>query len=116
VFSYLVDPAKFVQWMGVGAQLDPTPGGKIRIDVDGEHFASGRYVEVDPPHRVVMTWGWEGSGEVGPGSTTVEITLAPEGTGTLLRLRHTGLPSEEQRASHRDGWTRYTGGLAALFE
>jgi uncharacterized protein YndB with AHSA1/START domain len=100
--------------MGVGAQLDPKPGGQFRLDVDGEHFASGHYVEVDPPRRVVLTWGWEGSADVGPGSTTVEITLAPEGTGTLLRLRHTGLPSEEQRASHRDGWTRYAGNLAAL--
>src|SRR6266851_3473101 len=37
VFSYLVEPAKFNAWMGVGAELDPRPGGRVRIDVDGEH-------------------------------------------------------------------------------
>lgn len=115
VFAYLIDPAKFVEWMGVGAELDPEPGGSFRIDVDGAHFASGEYREVDPPHRLVMTWGWEGDGEVGPGSTTVEITLTPEEGGTLLRLRHSGLPTEAQRASHREGWTLYTGKLASVF-
>lgn len=98
--------------MGVGAELDPTPGGAFRIDVDGEHFASGRFLEVDAPHRVVMTWGWEGSDTVHPGSTTVEITLVPDGDGTLLRLRHSELPSEEERTNHREGWKRYVGTLA----
>lgn len=26
VFSYLVEPAKFVVWMGAAAELDPRPG------------------------------------------------------------------------------------------
>ena len=101
--------------MGVGAQLDPRPGGRFRIDADGEHIALGEYREVDPPHRVVMTWGWQDNQTVPPGSTTVEITLTPEGTGTVLRLRHTGLPTEESRASHLAGWVMYTSKLQALF-
>jgi len=102
--------------MGIGAELDPTPGGIFRLDVDGVHHAAGRFVAVEPPHRVVFTWGWEGSPEVAPGSTTVEITLVPDGGGTLLRLRHTDLPTEEQRASHRGGWVQYTRSLAGLFQ
>jgi uncharacterized protein YndB with AHSA1/START domain len=113
VFSYLVDPAKFVTWMGIGAELDPRPGGKFRIDADGGNIASGEYREVDAPHRLVMTWGWEHSKTVPPGSTTVEITLTPDGSGTVLRLRHTGLPSEETRQQHHGGWTLYTGKLVA---
>src|SRR5439155_993079 len=81
VFSYLIDPAKFVEWMGIGAQLDPRPGGAFRLDVDGAHFASGDYREVEPPYRILMSWGWEGDPEVAPGSTTVEITLTPDGDG-----------------------------------
>jgi len=100
--------------MGVDARLDPRPGGAFRIDVDGEHFAAGEYREVEPPRRLVMSWGWEGGGEVAPGSTTVEITLTPDGDGTLLRLRHRDLPNEVQRASHRKGWTLYAGRLAAV--
>jgi len=49
------------------------------------------------------------------GASTVEITLAPDGSGTLFRLRHLGLPSEEERKNHRTGWTMYSERLAALF-
>ena len=112
VFSYLVDPEKFVLWMGIAATIDPRPGGIFRIDVDGMHIASGRIEVVDPPHRVVLSWGWEGSLDVPPGSTKVEITLEPEGSQTLLRLRHTGLPDEVQRASHAQGWAGYIASLA----
>jgi uncharacterized protein YndB with AHSA1/START domain len=115
VFSYLTDSDKFAAWMGVGAALDPRPGGRYRIDVDGEHVAVGEYRELDPPRRVLMTWGWQENDAVPPGSTMVEITLTPDGAGTMLRLRHTGLPSEEQRNSHRGGWTLYTAKLATLF-
>jgi uncharacterized protein YndB with AHSA1/START domain len=115
VFSYLTDPQKFATWMGVGAELDPRPGGRYRIDVDGEHVASGEYREVEPPRRVLMTWGWEGSETVPPGSTVVEITLTPDGAGTVLRLRHSGLRSDEERQSHNAGWKQYTGALAARF-
>ena len=86
----------------------------MRIDVDGEHFAAGEYVEVHSPHRVVFTWGWEGRDSIPPGSASVEIELVADGAGTLLRLRHTALPDDDERASHFIGWTRYTERLAAL--
>ena len=112
VFAYLTDSQRFVRWMGVGAVLDPRPGGRYRIDVDGAHIVSGEYQELDPPRRLVMTWGWEGHPTVPPGSTTVEITLTPERGATVLRLRHLGLPDEGERQNHSDGWQRYTGQLA----
>jgi uncharacterized protein YndB with AHSA1/START domain len=111
VFSYLTDPARFVKWMGARARLDPRPGGRYEIDVDGEHIAEGEYREVDPPRRLVMTWGWRGHPKVPPGSTTVEITLTPEQQGTRLRLRHFGLPDDDERRQHSGGWTLYTGRL-----
>ena len=114
VFAYLTDSRRFVKWMGVGAQLDPRPGGRYRIDVDGEHIASGEYREVDPPRRIMMSWGWEGHPTVPPGSTTVEITLTPEQGATVLRLRHLGLPDEGERGQHSDGWKLYLGKLATL--
>ena len=112
VFAYLTDSQRFVRWMGVGAVLDPRPGGRYRIDVDGAHIVSGEYQELDPPRRLVMTWGWEGHPTVPPGSTTVEITLTPERGATVLRLRHLGLPDEGERLNHREGWNLYTGQLA----
>jgi len=114
VFSYLTDSARFTQWMGVGAELDARPGGRYRIDVDGVHIAVGEYQEVQPPRRLVMSWGWDGHPTVPPGSTTVEITLTPERGATVLRLRHIGLPNENERRSHTEGWKSYTGRLAEI--
>jgi uncharacterized protein YndB with AHSA1/START domain len=114
VFAYLTDSRRFVKWMGVGATLDPRPGGRYRIDVGGDHIASGEYQEVDPPRRLVISWGWEGHPTVPPGSTAVEITLTPDQGATVLRLRHLGLPDEGERRQHADGWTFYTGRLHEL--
>jgi uncharacterized protein YndB with AHSA1/START domain len=43
----------------------------------------------------------------------VEITLTPERDGTLLRLRHLGLPDEGERRLHTEGWVQYLSQLAA---
>lgn len=103
-------------WMGIEAHIDPRPGGEFRLDVDGQHVARGRYEIVDPPHRIVLSWGWEGSPDVPPGSTKVEITLTEQPGGTLLRLCHSGLPSEIERDNHRNGWLQYSVSLKVLLE
>ena len=114
VFAYLTDPAKYTRWKGQQAELEPRPGGLYRVRMGPDAVALGEYVEVEPPNRVVFTWGWEGSGDVPPGSTTVEITLRQDGDGTLLRLRHTGFPSEADADLHREGWEMYVGRLVAV--
>jgi len=115
VFSFLTDPIRYARWMGVSAQLDPRPGGIYRVTVPQGFVAVGEFVEVDPPRRVVFTWGWEGDGPVPPGSSRVEITLAADGdTGTLLRLSHTGLPDDEATVLHEQGWDRYLDRLVLI--
>jgi uncharacterized protein YndB with AHSA1/START domain len=112
VFPYLIETEKMILWMGMQAELDPKPGGVYWVNVNGRDKARGKYLEVVPHRRVRFTWGWEGEGSpLPPGTTTVEITLQPDGEGTLLRLRHTGLPKEAQ-ASHAEGWVHYLARLA----
>jgi uncharacterized protein YndB with AHSA1/START domain len=107
VFPYFTDPGRIVSWMGVGALLDPRPGGVVRIDVNGRDVVLGEYLEVDPPRRVVFTWGFDGATPLVPaGASRVEVTLEPDGGGTLLTLRHHGLP-EPSRDMHVAGWTHY---------
>ncbi len=116
VFSFFTDPKKMTLWKGVSATLDPRPGGIYRVDINGRDIARGEYVEVVPFSRVVFTWGWEGEGSmVPPGSTTVEVTLAPDGDGTLVTLKHFGL-SEEHRAVHDQGWSLFLPRLGAAVE
>jgi uncharacterized protein YndB with AHSA1/START domain len=113
VFAYLVDAEKFARWKGRSADLDPRPGGRFRVTIDGQNIAAGRYLEIEPFRKVVFTFGWEGEGSpVPPGASTVEITLVPENAGTRLRLRHMGLP-EALRARHAEGWEHYLPRLAS---
>lgn len=109
VFDFFTDPDKMIQWMGRAAELDPRPGGVLRCDINGRNVASGEYVELDPPRRLVFTWGWEGEDSVTkPGSSKVEVLLAPDGDGTHLRLIHRDLPSAESAERHGHGWRHYT--------
>ena len=116
VFAFFVDPARMLRWMGKDVTLDPRPGGMFYNNIDGQHIARGEYVEVVPYSRVVFTWGWEGEGsETPPGTSTVEVTLAADGDGTIVHLRHLGLSAAE-RASHGLGWDHFLPRLAAVAE
>ena len=92
VFPFLTDPEKIVRWKGVDATVEASPGGVYRVNVTGTKHAVGEYVEIDPPRRVVFTWGWEGDEQLPPGSSTVTIELIPDGDATIVRLTHSGLP------------------------
>src|SRR6266487_3206038 len=78
VFPYFTDPGRYVQWMGTGARLEPVPGGCYRVLMRDGVEASGEFVEVDPPRRLVFTWGWTHDPAVPPGATRVVVTLEPE--------------------------------------
>ncbi len=114
VWSLLVEPAEQSKWWGTPLDFEARPGGPFRVEVIPGHIASGEFVEVDAPRRLVYTFGWEGEGNlVPPGSSTIEIELVREGDGTRLTFVHSGLPTEEQRGSHAHGWDNYLGRLGA---
>jgi uncharacterized protein YndB with AHSA1/START domain len=110
VFPYLVDAELITRWMGEWAELDPTPGGKFVLDVNGVPIR-GEYLVVEPPHRLVFSWGAAGNDVIGPGSTAVEIRLRADGDGTLLELAHRDLPAEEL-PRHGIGWGHFLTRLA----
>jgi len=114
VWELLVDPEQAVRWMGMTASFDLRPGGLYRVEVIPGHTARGEFVEIDPPHRLVHTFGWEPeSGSiVEAGSTTIEYELVPDGDGTLLRFIHRDLPNADAVASHTHGWEHYLERLA----
>ncbi|MGI9597346.1 MAG: SRPBCC family protein [Acidimicrobiales bacterium] len=113
VFDFLVDSEKMLRWMGKSVDIDPRPGGQFRLDANGTDVATGTYVEVDPPNRVVFTWGWEGSTEVPPGSSTVTFTLTADAEHTVVELRHAGLPGGETD-EHSKGWGYFMPRLALV--
>jgi uncharacterized protein YndB with AHSA1/START domain len=107
VFQYFVDPTKLIRWMGSAANLEPTVGGVYRVDMNGRDVARGEFVEIDPPNRVIFTFGWEAGGApIAPGASTVEVTLVDDGDGTVVRLLHRDLP-HPMVASHGEGWDHH---------
>lgn len=107
VFRFLVDADKMIRWMGSVATLDARPGGLFSVLVAGSHQATGEYVEVDPPNRVVFTFGWEDAGAaIPPGGSLIEFVLVPDGAGTVLRFRHSSVP-ESTVPDHTHGWEHY---------
>jgi uncharacterized protein YndB with AHSA1/START domain len=121
VFAYFTDPDKHRRWMGAEVELDARPGGTYRVAMAPEVWVSGHYLAVEPPHRLLLTWGWEsgldlptGLKQVQPGSSAVEFRFIEDGDGTIIRVRHLGLPSEEARWTHGRGWNGYLPRLVAV--
>ncbi len=117
VWTFLVDPDRLVRWMGVTASIEPRPGGAFRLEVLPGQVVAGLVLEIDPPHRLVHSWGWlPGSRSPVPaGSTVVEYALDPtEDGGTLLRLTHRRLPDDAAAAAHAEGWDHYLPRLRAV--
>ena len=92
------------------AEADIRVGGRFRVRfrmLDGtEHESSGRYIEVDKPARLVMSWSWTHGGEPEEAGeeSRVEIDLRAIDTGTELTFTHSRLQTEASRASHEQGW------------
>jgi uncharacterized protein YndB with AHSA1/START domain len=113
IFPFLVDPEQHLRWMGTEAELDARPGGAYRVLVQGRHPSAGEFVEVVPDERVVFTFGWdEPDHPIPAGSTTIEISLIPDGSKTRVRLVHSGLP-DDAVSDHTGGWDRYLERLSA---
>lgn len=123
-FTFFTDPAKHVLWQGVRADLDPRPGGQYLIHYSEHTRLRGEYLELDPPKRIVLSWGVEMSGadlpdgaaELLPGSTLIEVVFVPDGDSTIVRIRHSGLPTEAASTFTGTGWGVYVERIAAVAE
>jgi uncharacterized protein (TIGR03086 family) len=109
-FALITEPDRLRRWKTVSARVDLRAGGEYRWTVVPGHVAAGTFTEVEPGRRIVFGWGWEGSPDLAPDASTVTITLEPAEGGTLVRLVHDGL-TEQQVASHLEGWKHFLGRL-----
>jgi glutathione S-transferase len=123
VFEAWTRPEDVKRWSAPGpltvavAEIDLRVGGAFRIHMlapDGAvHRAVGVYREVEPPSRLVYTWSWEGKPEVT--DTVITVDFLDAGDATEVVLRHDGLPNEQERDAHAQGWNGCLDKLASLF-
>lgn len=114
VFEALTTARGIASWWGpddgpvLAADVDPRVGGRYRVrfrTLDGrEHESAGEYLELEKPHRIIMSWRWaEGGG--GPGESRLEFHLRPIESGTELTLVHAQLATDESALGHKRGWS-----------
>lgn len=112
VFVYFTEAGALASWMGDSATVEPEPGGVLRIQFD-DRVVEGRFLVLEFPRRIVVTWGRHGSVRLPPGGSTLEVTLEPEHGGTRVHVVHEGLPDPE-RELHAHGWAHYLDRLARV--
>jgi uncharacterized protein YndB with AHSA1/START domain len=111
VWTFWTEPARVVEWLGAAADVVAEPGGVFRVELENGVAMRGEFTELDPPRRLVFTFGWEQdtpAGPLAPGSTRVEVILTPDHDHTVLVLRHHDLPVSHA-AEHQKGWSYLVG-------
>jgi len=121
VFDAWLDPAGVGHWLfatpdGVmeKVEIDPRVGGGFTIvERRGAEIAEhrGEYVELDRPRLLIFDFWTSMSAE----RTRVTVTIAPDGDGSLLSLRHDGIWADYE-AKTRRGWATILDGLAGTLE
>jgi uncharacterized protein YndB with AHSA1/START domain len=130
VFRALTDPKQLFAWWGkepsnelLAFEMDARPGGRWRfrgrpapganhgevgeqLNRNGsrEFEAHGEILEYVPPRLLVWSWiaNWH---EHPTHPTTVRWELTPTGTGTHVRITHSGLTHEPiSRKDYKGGW------------
>ncbi|WP_168221115.1 SRPBCC domain-containing protein [Actinomadura sp. WMMA1423] len=112
VFDAWTDADRLQQWLLPGpgtvarAECDPVVGGRFRIAKlfpTGVDEVTGRYLVVEPPHRLVFTW--ESPGTTGGRQTRVTVTLRADGDTTDMTILHERFPAEPFADGARAAWT-----------
>lgn len=103
VFAFFTETPRWAAWWGAGSSIDPRPGGAMRIRHANGVEVSGEVLEVQPPERIVFTYGYATGSASPPGSTRVTIRLDTHADGTRLHLTHE-FGSEAARDEHVQGW------------
>jgi len=115
VRTFFTDPKRLVEWWPSRATIDARVGGELEFEFDQPDGrtdrAKGTFTEL-ARDRIVLTWGFERDPDLPPGSSSVEITLVSDGSATVVRLEHRGLP-ESHRRTHDDGWGYFLGRLSS---
>ena len=72
----------------------PLPDGSV-------HTTSGKFLEIVPNERIVMTWQCDAFADP---ETIVTVDFAKVSGGTQLRLTHDTFESPDTCTAHRGGW------------
>jgi uncharacterized protein YndB with AHSA1/START domain len=111
VFKAWTQAEHLVRWLGPRShparevEVDFREGGAWRACLrspDGEDlWMGGRYREISPPDRLVLTFAWDSTGF----ETVVTIRLEEVGERTVMHFHQAPFASVDSRDSHNEGWS-----------
>jgi uncharacterized protein YndB with AHSA1/START domain len=111
LFDAWLDPGKLATWMRPSdvkrsrVKADARVGGAFEVLMqtpEGKSPHTGVYKVIDRPRRLAFTWNSDAAGNQ---DSLVTLDFNPRGRSTEIVLTHERLPSEEEVAGHRSGWT-----------
>ena len=115
LFALWTEPEQLVKWWGPEGftipqhALDVRPGGRWRTTMrrpDGsQNTVSGIYRTLDPPRRLVFTWGWDDDAGLRGHETEITVTFEPVTGGTRMVLTQQTFVDTDSRDRHRHGWS-----------
>lgn len=121
VYAEWLDADAMREWMcprparATAIELDPRVGGRLRIEIDDTGLpvtVTGRYLELDPPHRIQFTWNCTAWDPPAPDSIVTVLLEAQGADQTLMTISHAHLrPDLDER--HQHGWGHIAGQLEA---
>lgn len=100
----------------VSVTMESAVGGRLmERSESGEEAEWGRILRWDPPDAVAFSWY---PGRDDGTAQEVEVTFTPQGSGTRVRLVHTGwetlgAEARETRDGYDQGWNPVLAGYAA---
>lgn len=112
VFDYFVRPELLVRWMGDAARLEAVDGGLFSVDINGV-LIRGHFARLERPTLIEIAWGEAGNDAMPPGATKLLVTFEARGSGTRVRLEHSGLVSAEEK-KHAIGWPHFVERLGVV--
>ena len=112
IYRAFTDPAALVDWFAPGDmtavvhQFDLRPGRGYTMSLfypsaqpgapgktaDKEDRYTARFVVLDPPRRIVEAITFDSPDPAFQGEMSMEVSLAPERGGTLVRIAFTDIP------------------------
>jgi uncharacterized protein YndB with AHSA1/START domain len=109
VYAVWTDAALLATWWwpqlpDTTYDVDAVVGGDYRIRSEAAGIGvHGRFVALEPPHRLELTWVWEDGADHGPEERVV-VDLAATATGTLVTVTH-AVADPLGADDFRQGWT-----------
>jgi len=115
VFQALTDPKVLVKWFLTNAKLEPKKGGVYEFDWIGGYHMTGMVKQFEADKAVSFSWN-DKMPSGGMVVTTASFEVKKKGSGTIVRLKHSGFKDPEHFAECSSRWAYYLTNLKSVLD